>query len=347
MVASLHKALKSPDRPWGRKYSRNIFILVSFVQAVTVISLESAIYYIVNKIISTDSSSLVLDNSQAVVEQIASNDSKRSILVYLLLFMFSQIFQFILSIESVLLKNSLQIFALIAFNFMTFLYSIYQYVQLHKALGVTPSQFNDMEAQIIFFISIVAAIVGICELLFIYFGIKLYQDFGWSVYCVIGSDLEMKKMLLIFHSFLMVLKFDVFFFLGFIVQFLVLVLDAGTEYYLTIAAVPIMLSVLWLGGLGVRSENRYLLMLNLFGFLNGAVYFTYKIVRVWTQERFFSFRYFLSLFASFTLLFLILSFFLGYTCLKQFGKGLDIYVSNKSLRNEQNPIVAIVDLGGE
>jgi len=252
-----------------------------------------------------------------------------------------------LSIESVYFKNILQIFGILAFNFMTFIYSIFQLYQITNVFKLVDEGIETLKSQITLYVVLVAAFIGLCEIMIAYVGFKLYKEFGWSIYRIIGSDLSMRKMLLMYHSFLMVLKFDVFFFLGFIIQFLVLVVDLGSEYYLTIAAVPILIAILWLGVLGVRKENKYLLGLNLVGFFCGTIYFCYKLYRIWTISKYASFQYFMSLFAILSLIFLILSLIMGVICLRQFGEGLDKYISKQNVQEEEKRREDPIDLGGE
>jgi hypothetical protein len=55
------------------------------------------------------------------------------------------------------------------------------------------------------------------------------------------------------------LKFDFFFFLGFTVQFLVIVINNDTKDYefgLTIAAIPVTIAILFLAAYWTRKENR-------------------------------------------------------------------------------------------
>ncbi|KAJ9054981.1 hypothetical protein DSO57_1008866 [Entomophthora muscae] len=294
--------------PWGQSYHRYLFIIVSLVQGIVVISLEGLIFaYIRN---------LTPIKEAATNKHLGENTTAtsffnygQSMLIYLILFMFSQVFQVILSWESIYFQNTLQILGILLFNFMTFVYSIFQYNQLNRLFEVDRDIFLPIIAIVTRCIAVVAGFIGVSQLCLMYLGYKLYQEFGWSIYRIIGSDLQMRRMLLIYHSFLMVLKFDFFFFIGFISQFLFLVAKKDFEYDLTIISVPIILVILWLGVYGVKRENKYLLGLNLIGFFLGALYFCFKIYRLWVLEKYKEFRYFLTLFGiQFTWLLLTFSF---------------------------------------
>jgi hypothetical protein len=65
---------------------------------------------------------------------------------------------------------------------------------------------------------------------------KLYYVFGWTTYKEMGADVEVrskifltKDVLYLYHIYILLLKVDVFFFLGFSLQFAWLVLQAAAD----------------------------------------------------------------------------------------------------------------------
>jgi len=73
-------------------------------------------------------------------------------------------------------------------------------------------------------------------------------------------------------------KFDVFFWAGFSVQFIWLVLqDTQVEYYITCAALPFSILLLVEGHLAARYEQRWMMATFMLGCVGAMVYFVYKV----------------------------------------------------------------------
>ena len=84
---------------------------------------------------------------------------------------------------------------------------------------------------------------------------KLYDEFAWTIYKHISADLRMKRRYLTFQIYIALLKFDFFFFLGFTVQFVVIVQTYTLEFALTIAAIPVTILILIMAAVWTRREN--------------------------------------------------------------------------------------------
>lgn len=81
-----------------------------------------------------------------------------------------------------------------------------------------------------------------------------------------------------YQVFLCLVKFDLFFWVGFSVQFIWLVLNPNdAEYYLTCAAFPLSIIVLVEGHLAARYENKWMMLTFMAGCGGALVYFLYKV----------------------------------------------------------------------
>ena len=94
----------------------------------------------------------------------------------------------------------------------------------------------------------------------------------------LGADRRIKTMYTHYQIFLCLVKFSLFFWIGFSVQFIWLVLNNhDAEYYLTCAALPLSVLVLVEGHLAARHENKWMMVTFMAGCVAALVYFVYKV----------------------------------------------------------------------
>lgn len=109
--------------------------------------------------------------------------------------------------------------------------------------------------------------------------------FHSQVYKFLGADRRLRKMYGNYQIFQCLIKFDVFFWVGFSVQFIIIILDnQDWEFYVTCAALPLSIILLVEGHLGARHENKMLMYTFMMGCGSGMVYFVYKVSRLNTAS---------------------------------------------------------------
>ncbi|KXN68402.1 hypothetical protein CONCODRAFT_19000 [Conidiobolus coronatus NRRL 28638] len=177
----------------------------------------------------------------------------------------------------------------------------------------------------------------VCELVLIVFAYKLYQEFGWSIYRLIGSDLTMRRLYLNYQMLVNVpkirpLKTDDY------------------EFYITLVAIPLSLVILIGVIQGVRREHKVITLVSMMGFLVGLAYFIFKTYRIFDKEtayKYYDYKKFLTLFAVLSIVVLTVSYILTLLCYLNFGKGLERHIHPSNALNLERPPQAHIDLGDE
>ncbi|ORY07120.1 hypothetical protein K493DRAFT_273791 [Basidiobolus meristosporus CBS 931.73] len=279
-------------------------LVLSILETVVVVVLESLIAY-------TYANKLYHDNSD-----------NYTLLVYFIIFISSQLFQVVLVWDALRHQNTIQIIALMLFNLSCFCYSLIQYHQLSQISGIEGAPGKMCQNLTIS----IAVIMFVFFLLYLWVGYGLYREFGWNIYKRIGADVRLKSRYRTYQIFLTLVKLDVFFFLGFCIQFLVLVLgDSDPETPITIASLPIIIITLVLAIYCIRRENRVATVFFLLGLCCGAGYFIFKLIRIQqkrTERKYKSTIIFLSFFASLSLVMIFITIIMTIQCYLNFGKGL-------------------------
>ena len=176
---------------------------------------------------------------------------------FLALYIFGFFYQVVLVWDALRLKNTIQIIGLCVYNVGLLIYGAVQMDQIKQAVLILNAVGDidlDIWGQTQPFLIAVPCILALGTVLLSVAAWKLYDEFAWTIYKHISADLRMKRRYLVFQIYIALLKFDFFFFLGFTVQFVVIVTTHKAEFALTIAAIPVTIFILIAAAWFARKE---------------------------------------------------------------------------------------------
>jgi len=281
--------------------------------------------------------------------QISLNDEKaptalsKTIPTYLTLFIFGFLYQCVLVYDSLRLKNTIQVIGLCIYNLGMLIYAAIQYDQVDDAIRQLKLS-GEIDAPIPVwkdvqpYLLAVPVVISFFTLVLGFIAWKLYDEFAWTIYKHISADLRMKRRFLTFQIYIALLKFDFFFFLGFTVQFLVIVTGLqDVEKWITIAAIPVTILILVMAAFWTRRENKFGMILTIICYLGGLAYFIFKLARMYQPSKranYLPVRKNLTSFAVLTILLILLTIINASICMGNFNKGLKPHILKRKIGGE-------------
>ncbi|KAI9816960.1 MAG: hypothetical protein M1832_004944 [Thelocarpon impressellum] len=319
-----------PDSLWTWAFAG-----IAFVQAAVVLGLEGYVFAVFQEGLRPGATAQPQD---------------RTIPTYLTLFIFGFVYQLVLVWDALRLKNTIQIICLCLYNLCLLIYAAVQINQIRDSVfdlsnpigrpsSVDPKSniWRDSKP----FLVAIPCVIALGTILLSLVAWKLYDEFAWTIYKHISADLRMKRRFLTFQIYIALLKFDFFFFLGFTVQFVVIVLPSAEdrEFGLTIAAIPVTILILVMAAYWTRREIKPGMFLIIALYFAALGYFIFKLVRIYEpgyKEKYAPAARSLTTFGVITVILIVITIVNACVCTHNFGKGLKPHISSrKTVQDEE------------
>ncbi|KAH9951337.1 hypothetical protein B0H21DRAFT_874504 [Amylocystis lapponica] len=256
---------------------------------------------------------------------------------YLALFALAEVFELLMGLDALRLRNVIQLIGILAFHAAMLVMGSLQIHETRTALVTNSGADGTVDytsgggagtlwLKVRPFLIVVPIIIAASWVSMIWCFTKLYHEFGWAIFHVVGANPEMKKMYQYYQILLCLLKFDFFAFTGVTMQLLIVVLQKNSaEFGLTITAIPVVLLLLAMTGFAVQREIKWIMTAALVVMLAAQTYF-YKLVRFYNPESdyaYLSTRATLTVFTICASLLLFATFGIGCKCFYDFDQGLE------------------------
>ncbi|KAL9103597.1 MAG: hypothetical protein Q9163_001361 [Psora crenata] len=282
-------------------------------------------------------------------------DYEQTIPTFLTLFIFGFLYELLLVWDALRLKNTIQIIGICMCNLGLLIYAAVQMDQIDEAVEELGAEIDTTVWPTVKpFLIAIPCVIAIATIGMSFVTRKLYDEFAWTIYKHISADLRMKRRYLTYQIYIALLKFDFFFFLGFTIQFIVIVASKNTsdvEFALTIAAVPVTIVLLLLAGYFTRKENKLGMAAIIILYFAGLAYFLFKLVRMYQNTSramlYMPARKSLTTFAVLTIILIILTIINAIICATNFQTGLEPYIRHRKVddrEGEEGKPVAMMDM---
>ncbi|SLM36107.1 hypothetical protein LPUS_05547 [Lasallia pustulata] len=310
------------------------FLIVTTLQAAIVLGFESYVFA----------------EFQSGLTEAAFSDKDykaytRTIPTFLTLYIFGFLYQLLLVYDALRLKNTIQVIGLCVYNVGLLIYAAVQMDQIKDAVNkfspnheINPNVWNMTRP----FLVAIPCVIAVGTVFMSIVAWKLYDEFAWTIYKHISADLRMKRRYLTYQIYIALLKFDFFLFLGFTIQFVVIVEKKNDpEFGLTIGAIPVTIIILLMAAYWTRRESKSGMVAVIILYFAGLAYFLFKLVRMYHGRKvpnYIPVRRSLTTFAVITVILIILTIINACMCTNNFGRGLKPYIQRRKLESEDEKV---------
>ncbi|GFZ48729.1 hypothetical protein JCM24511_06478 [Saitozyma sp. JCM 24511] len=263
---------------------------------------------------------------------------EKTVPVYLAVFIMAQIFSVLYIWDALRQRNVVQLLLHLWFQLCILAYSILQIPQTYNALNEIGNQqcgnyprcegpdslYNVVRSLLI----VTPIVLGLATIAFAFLCRKLYRQFGWAEFHLVGASPEMKRMHREYQTLMSLLKLLLYFGMAFCLAYLILVASwtiDKTELVLACVALPLVVLGVFVTGIAARREIKWLMVSMLVLMVVGLAYFIYKLASMFlpaTSWLYINTRVTMAIFSAFAIIILIVTFVFGCICLTNFGQGL-------------------------
>ncbi|KAF8894598.1 hypothetical protein BD779DRAFT_1797577 [Infundibulicybe gibba] len=276
-----------------------------------------------------------------------ANAEYKTLPCYLALFALAEVFELLMAFDALRLRNVIQLMGILVFHLGLIVFASLQIRQTKSALV----HVQDCDGTVNFincdgpgtlwrsirpFLITAPCVIAGAWFVMLFWIKELYAEFGWAIFHVVGANPKMKTMYQWYQIMICLLKFDFFCFGGVTMQLLIVVLQRNSaEFGITVAAIPIVLTLLILCGFAVQREIKWLMTISLVMMLASMSYFCYfadmvysvlyKLIRFYqpaSREQYATTRATLTVFTIAAFVILFATFAVGLRCFADFDRGL-------------------------